>query len=281
MTFDGLYAALGGGGGAPRSSARPGGDGCASVNAAAAGELRALPAVAGVLASLGSPPAVPPPPPPAGADGDDGGGDAAVAAAAASAAAATAATDSAAATLSAAVRGGAAAAAAAAACGRALDVHLAPAAASVRLVKGAGATLTPAATAVRRTRAHTAVSTLLATAGALFRRHATTGGVALSANAPARWRWPHAVVPPLLRRYADLGTQRQLKALLLASTSSALRRSPLGRRHLAALRMWLDQRRAESVRLVGERRCAALYDTFAGACEAQVAAVGRRGGARR
>ncbi|KAK1864585.1 hypothetical protein I4F81_007130 [Pyropia yezoensis] len=138
---------------------------------------------------------------------------------------------------------------------------------------GPGATATPTITPFRRTRAHTTVSTLLSTAGGLFRRHATSVGVPLPERPGASTHAARCGTAPL-RRYADLVTQRQLKAALLSSIPSVPRRSPLGRRRIASLRTWLERRHVESGRLVAERRRAALYDAFAGACEAQVAAAG-------
>lgn len=266
LTYDGLNAALSDVRKAPRSSVRLDGDGCATTEASAAEEVRALATVADVLASLANPAAVPPPAMPAAVPPKDDAisadeeepavPDAAAAAAASFAAAARA-----------------AGAASAAARGRAPEARLSSNVASVRLVKSAGATTTPTITPFRRTRAHTTVSALLSTAGSLFRRHATSAGVPLPERPGASAHAARCGTAPL-RRYADLVTQRQLKAMLLASTPSVPRRSPLGRRRIAALRTWLERRHVESRRLVAERRRAALYDAFAGACETQMAAAG-------
>lgn len=268
LTYDGLNAALSDARKAPRSSVRLDEDGAATSAGSAAGELRALAAVADVLASLATPAAVPLPAAPAAAatvsavDGDSPDDEVA---ASPDAAAATAA--------SAAGAARAAGAASAALRGRAPEARLSSNVASVRLVKGPGATTTPTITPFRHTRAHTTVSTLLSTAGGLFRRYATSAGVPLPERPGASTHAARCGTAPL-RRYADLVTQRQLKAVLLSSTPSVPRRSPLGRRRIASLRTWLERRHVESRRLVAERRRAALYDGFAGACEAQVAAAG-------
>ncbi|GAB0496999.1 hypothetical protein MMPV_008322 [Pyropia vietnamensis] len=262
LTYDGLNLALNDVRKAPRTSVRRDGDESATTETSAAGELRALATVADVLTSLANPTVVPPPARPAkddtvSADDEEPASADAVAAAAASAAAAAR----------------AAGAASAAARGRAPEARLSSNVASVRLVKSAGGTTTPTVTPFRRTRAHTTVSALLSTAGSLFRRHATSAGVPLPERPGASMHAARCGTAPL-RRYADLVTQRQLKAVLLASTPSVPRRSPLGRRRIAALRTWLERRHVESRRLVAERRRAALYDAFAGSCEAQMAAAG-------